>query len=180
MKVLHSKYLPNLTPKAEVRKKVVVDLDDAEIIDKARACKSGSLFSMLYAGEWQGLYASQSSADVALCNQLAFWTGRNEAQIDRIFRTSGLMRPKWDSKRGNDTYGNITIGKACAACTEVYEPNKYDDETALAISFFKDGKVGVTEKAKNYNIGFIVVLSLIFTFCVVHLTGVSTFLYFNF
>ena len=152
VKVLHSKYLPTATPKAEIRKPVFVDLDDTEIIDKARACKSGSLFSMLYAGEWQGLFPSQSEADLALCNQLAFWTGRNEVQMDRIFRSSGLMRKKWDTRRGGDTYGNITIGKACASCTEVYEPSKYDDDTSLAISFFKNGKVGVASKStKNYD-----------------------------
>lgn len=144
VKVLHSKYLPTATPKAEVRRTAIVDLDDAEIIDKARACKSGSLFSMLYAGEWEGLFPSQSEADLALCNQLAFWTARNEAQMDRIFRSSGLFRKKWDTKRGGDTYGNITIGKACASCTEVYEPKRYDDDTALAVAFFKNGKVGVS------------------------------------
>lgn len=143
VKVLHSKYLPASVPKAEVRKKVDIYLDDAEIIDKARACKSGNLFSMLYAGEWQGLFPSQSEADLALCNMLAFWTGRNESQMDRIFRASGLYRRKWDARRGGDTYGNITIGKACASCTEIYEPRKYDDETELAIAFFKNGKTGI-------------------------------------
>jgi putative DNA primase/helicase len=154
VKILHSKYLPTSVPKAEVRKQAVVDLEDTEIIDKARACKSGSLFSMLYAGQWEGLFPSQSEADLALCNQLAFWTGRNEAQMDRIFRSSGLYRKKWDTKRGGDTYGNITISKACAACDEIYEPSKYDDDTSLAIAFFKNGKVGVNtddESRKAYD-----------------------------
>ena len=152
VKVLHNKYLPTITPKVEIRKPEPVDMDDAEIIDKARACKTGSLFVMLYAGEWQGLFPSQSEADLALCNQLAFWTGRNAAQMDRIFRSSGLYRKKWDTKRGGDTYGNITIGKACASCTEVYEPSKYDDDTSLAIAFFKNGKVGVnTNTIKTYD-----------------------------
>ena len=152
VKVLHSKYLPNATPKAEVRKHVIVDMDDAEIIDKARACKSGSLFTMLYGGQWEGLFPSQSEADIALCNQLAFWTGRNAAQMDRIFRSSGLYRKKWDKKRGEDTYGNKTIEKACASCTEVYDPQKYDDDASLAISFFRNGKTGVNAvKQKTYD-----------------------------
>ena len=142
VKVLHSKYLPASTPKAEVRQQVVIDLDDAEIIDKARNCKSGTLFTLLYNGEWEGLFPSQSEADLAFANQLAFWTGRNEAQMDRIFRSSGLMRKKWDQKRGGDTYGNMTISKACANCTEVYEPRKHDDDTSLAIAFFRNGQVG--------------------------------------
>lgn len=154
VKVLHSKYLPTSVPKADVRREVIVDLDDADVIDKARSCKSGSLFSMLYSGQWEGLFPSQSEADLALCNQLAFWTARNAVQMDRIFRSSGLMRKKWDTRRGGDTYGNITIGKACASCVEVYEPKKYDDDTSLAIAFFRDGKVGVSEdtKKKTYDL----------------------------
>lgn len=149
VKILHSKYLPNAVPKAEIKRDVLIDMDDAEIVDKARNCKSGTLFTMLYAGEWEGLFPSQSEADLALCNQLAFWTGRNETQMDRIFRSSGLMRSKWDTRRGGDTYGNITIGKACAACTEVYQPQKYDDDTSLAITFFKNGEVGTTDDQKK-------------------------------
>lgn len=147
VKILHNKYLPTSVPKADVRREVVTELDDAEVIDKARSCKTGSLFSMLYAGEWQGLFPSQSEADLTLCNQLAFWTGKNTAQMDRIFRTSGLYRKKWDSRRGQETYGNITIGKACASCGDVYEPKKYSDDTSLAIAFFRNGKVSaVTEE----------------------------------
>ncbi len=152
VKVLHSKYLPTAVPKAEVRRQqVVVDLDDAEVIDKARACKTGALFSMLYAGQWEGLYQSQSEADIAFCNQLAFWTGKNQEQMDRIFRTSGLMRDKWDTKRGTATYGAITLGKACASCGEVYEPKKYDDDTSLAVAFFKGGKVKANAEKKKYD-----------------------------
>ena len=149
IKVLHSKYLPTMAPKVEVHRSVIVDLDDAEIIDKARNCKSGTLFSLLYSGQWEGLFPSQSEADLALCNHLAFWTARNEAQMDRIFRSSGLMRTKWDQKRGDNTYGNITINKACAACRDVYEPRKYSSDTNLAIAFFQDGTVGVSETAES-------------------------------
>lgn len=149
IKVLHSKYLDSGLPKAIVKRAVVVDLSDQEIIDKARNCKTGQLFNLLYSGNWQGVYSSQSEADMALCNQLAFWTGRNEPQMDRIFRTSGLYRKKWDSRRGSDTYGNITISKACAACAETYEPMKYDDDTKLAIGMFRDGVVNVEEQEKD-------------------------------
>ena len=148
IKVLHNKYLPKETPKAEIRQTVTVELDDSEVIEKARNCKTGTLFSMLYSGQWEGLFPSQSEADLAFCNQLAFWCGKNEAQMDRIFRNSGLMRDKWDKKRGADTYGNMTIGKACAACNEVYEPKKHDNDTSLAIGFFK-GKTSTTTTEKQ-------------------------------
>ena len=155
IKVLHSKYLPTMVPQADtVRREVVVSLDDAEIIDKARNCRTGYMFAALYDGNWQGAFPSQSEADLAFCNQLAFWTGRNAEQMDRIFRSSGLMRAKWDKKRGADTYGNLTIGKACAACTEVYEPGRYSDDASLAIAFFRGntGQTGVsTAQQKTYD-----------------------------
>jgi len=147
IKVLHSKYMPAVVPAAVIGSQPL-DLSDEEIIDKARNCSSGTLFSMLYAGDWHGLFNSQSEADLAFCNHLAFWTQKNEIQMDRIFRSSGLMREKWDKMRGGDTYGKITIGKACAACTTVYEPTKYDDDTSLALAFF-GSKTNVVEKNKK-------------------------------
>lgn len=154
IRVLHSKYLPTNVPKAQVYSQEPVNLSDEEVIDKARNCKTGSLFTMLYAGNWQGLFDSQSEADLAFCNQLAFWTGRNQAQMDRIFRSSGLFRKKWDTKRGSDTYGNLTIGKAIASCAEVYQPAKHGDDTSLAVAFFRDGTVGtagVPDRDKVYD-----------------------------
>lgn len=152
IKVLHNKYLPQTT--VQVIKQddnPQHTLDDDELIDKARNCKSGQLFSVLYSGGWEGLFPSQSEADIAFCNQLAFWTACNKEQMDRIFRNSGLMRPKWDQLRGHDTYGNITLAKACASCVDVYDPDKYGDDTTLAVSFFKNGKVGSTKAGKAYD-----------------------------
>ena len=150
IKVLHNKYLPPTTPTVSGTPTVQsVTLDDQEIIDKARSCKTGSLFQMLYAGNWEGLYTSQSEADLALCNQLAFWTQKNAGQIDRIFRTSGLMRDKWNRKRGGQTYGALTIGRAISNCKDVYEPQKYSNDTDLALALFGDGTVGVTEEPKK-------------------------------
>ena len=151
IKILHSKYLPSETPKITAIEKIeLVEMDDYEVVDKARNSKSGNLFSILYSGNWEGVYSSQSEADLALCNQLAFWTQKNAEQMDRIFRSSGLMRKKWDEKRSGTTYGAITVGKACANCVDVYEPKKYDD-TKLALALFKDGKVGAEQPRKSYD-----------------------------
>jgi len=151
IKILHSKYLPYETPKLGSEPIETVELEDYEVIDRARNCKSGYVFNMLYAGNWQGVYSSQSEADLAFCNQLAFWTGKDEVQMDRIFRTSGLMRPKWDERRGNKSYGALTIAKACINCMEVYKPSQHKDGTELAFALFGDGKVGVEEKHKRYD-----------------------------
>lgn len=45
--------------------------------------------------------------------------------MDRLFRKSELMRPKWDEQRGRDTYGNITIQEAINKCKQVYDPTSY-------------------------------------------------------
>lgn len=149
IKILHSKYLPSDTPKVPERKFVEAKFEDEEIIDKARNCKSGYLFAMLYQGNWQGVYNSQSEADLALCNQLAFWTQKDELQMDRIFRMSGLMRPKWDEKRSGSTYGAITIGRAIANCVNVYEPKSEVKDTDLAFKFFGNGQVKGEEQQKK-------------------------------
>lgn len=139
IKLLHNKYL--YTEKPQVAPRVIqkLDMDDNEIIDKARNCRTGSLFQLLYSGNWQGVYNSQSEADLALCNHLAFWTQKDAAQMDRIFRTSGLYRDKWDSKRGAYTYGETTIQKAITNCMEVYEPKYESDDTSLSVGVFRSG-----------------------------------------
>ena len=151
IKPLHAKYLGDTTPKIAPKVVEPLDMSDEEIVDKARNCKTGAAFQFLYSGSWQGIYHSQSEADLAFCNQLAFWTQKDPVRMDRIFRTSGLMRPKWDTKRGTYTYGEMTIEKAIAACTDVYEPKTVQDDTSLAISFFRDGKSRVETPKNNYD-----------------------------
>lgn len=97
-------------------------LDDEGVISHASASESGDKFKALYAGNWEEGYDSQSDADMALVSILAFWCGNVEEQIDRIFRTSGLMRDKWDRMTGDSTYGQITIRNAVSTNSEIYTP----------------------------------------------------------
>lgn len=97
-------------------------LTDEQVIRHASSSASGEKFKALYEGRWEGLYDSQSDADMALVSMLAFWCGCVEEQIDRVFRTSGLMRDKWDRKTGDSTYGQITIRNAVSSCSSVYLP----------------------------------------------------------
>lgn len=98
-----------------------VCLDDKELLEKASRAKNGHDFDVLWRGDTAG-YSSPSEADLALCNALAFWTGCDQAQMDRLFRSSGLFRPKWARPRGDSTYGEMTIQKAISGCTETYSP----------------------------------------------------------
>ncbi len=49
----------------------------------------------LWGGDMSGYDADPSRADLALLNRLARYTC-NPEQIDRVFRRSGLYRPKWE------------------------------------------------------------------------------------
>ena len=95
---------------------------DDQVVEHASNSASGEKFKALYDGNWEGLYASQSNADMALTSILCFWCGCVEEQIDRIFRSSGLMRDKWDRMTGDSTYGQITIRNAVLECKEIYRP----------------------------------------------------------
>lgn len=118
---------PDRRPKrsqATVDRNTVSSLNDQDVIDKCmKNPKTGKLFRRLYDGEYQ-MYASGNGkhaesghhiADLVLCSLLAFWTDRDKGQIDRIFRTSGLVRTKWTDR---DDYREHTLDLACDHCEE--------------------------------------------------------------
>lgn len=97
-------------------------LEDRELVEKAKRGKNGAKFRRLWNGD-TGEYQSHSEADLALCNILAFYTGGDRAQINRLFQQSGLYREKWD----RDDYRQRTINKALEGRTEFYEPSEPSD-----------------------------------------------------
>jgi putative DNA primase/helicase len=94
-----------------------VQLADADLLLKARSSEHGAAFWALWNGDYSA-YGSQSEADLALVNYLAFWTGPDPARIDQLFRSSGLMRDKWD----REDYRTRTIDKALDGRTDYYSP----------------------------------------------------------
>ncbi|WP_363463453.1 hypothetical protein [Halogeometricum borinquense] len=107
---------------------VDVDLEDEDLLEKARNASNGEKFERLWNGNTVG-YDSQSEADMALCCLLAFWTGGDQTQMDQLFRQSGLIREKWDDVHYADgsTYGEKTIERAIATTSEFYDPDAGDD-----------------------------------------------------
>ena len=94
----------------------------AGILKLISKSKDADKFQKLFSGNWKGDYPSQSETDLALSNKLAFWTGKDPALMDALFRQSSLMRDKWDEKHFGDgkTYGEVVIEKAIASCVETY------------------------------------------------------------
>lgn len=148
IKVLHEKYIGGGTspssspalPPAELA------LTDSELIDRAKNAKNGAKFARLYAGDISG-YTSQSEADMALCNHLAYWTGCDAERMDRMFRGSGLFREKWLREQSGTTYGALTIQKAILDCRNVYTPGASGESYALRIGAESDAD---TAPAKRY------------------------------
>ena len=110
------------------------NMSDYELMDKIRSSRYGTEFNDLYNGDTSAYGGDHSRADLALCRILAFWTGCDRMQMDRIFRSSGLMREKWDQKRNETnrrgiilstgTYGSQVIELAIANQQDVYKPVK--------------------------------------------------------
>lgn len=65
-----------------------VESDD-EVISKATRAVNGDKFAALREGRWQEYYPSQSEADFAFVDIIAFYT-QNRAQIKRLFMASAL------------------------------------------------------------------------------------------
>ena len=91
------------------------ELTDEDLLEVALSARNGEKFRLLFMGQWQNNYRSQSEADQALMNLLAFWTARNPERMDRMFRQSGLMRPKWEQR---EDYRNRTIENAIRLTTK--------------------------------------------------------------
>lgn len=99
-------------PQRENILSVTGDESDSELWDKMFSSQNGAKIRALYNGDISGYNDDPSRADLALCCYLAYWTGHDASRIDRMFRQSRLIRPKWDEPRGEYPYGVNTIAKA--------------------------------------------------------------------
>lgn len=83
-------------------------------------------------GQWQqaGNYPSQSEADAAFLNDLAFYTQKDAQMMNEIFCESGMYRPeKWHRSQSGTTFGVLEIQNAIANCTNTYMPSKTKGDT---------------------------------------------------
>lgn len=108
-------------------------LTDYELIERIRNSQQGQDFMNLYNGDMSDYGNDHSSADMALCKILAFWTSCDAEQMDRIFRKSALMRDKWERGWGNGTYGSHTIESAIKNQRDVYTPAPKTEKIAIPV-----------------------------------------------
>lgn len=102
-----------------------VDADDGALLQRMFAAPNGAEIQRLWAGDARRYADAEhpqgnaSSADMALCAHLTFWTGGDQARADRLFRSSGLWRSKWDERRGSQSYGQRTLSRVSGRATLV-------------------------------------------------------------
>jgi hypothetical protein len=87
----------------------------------------GKKIEALYSGDIAPYSGDDSSADMALCNHLAFWTDRNVEQMDRMWLASPLGQRKKTQERKD--YRTRTIAASIAGCHETYDAYRATSKT---------------------------------------------------
>ncbi|WP_414051092.1 phage/plasmid primase, P4 family [Macrococcus animalis] len=107
---------------SETQENITDELSDEELIKKMTSSKSGQKIADLIKGEYKEYFDSPSEAVQSLLWHLAFWTRKNRQQMESIFVTYNNLTDKWDSKRGNSTWGQLELDKAIKNQPNVYDP----------------------------------------------------------
>ena len=124
-------------------------LSSDEILHKLFSANNGHTSQKLFNGDTSGHNDDRSSADLALVNNIAFYT-QDPEQIDQLFRQSKLLREKWDEVHlsTGDTYGEMTINKALSGLTNTYSiPNS--QKASISAFQFISGKQLLTLPMKT-------------------------------
>lgn len=124
IETLHGELFPNAKkqrgPRPEPRP---VSLDDAALLKLALTPNTGAGRDLLalWRGDISAYGDDDSRADFNLARHLVFWTGGDAPRIERLMRSSALVRDKWDEKSGKyDTYLLRTIDNAISASSGRY------------------------------------------------------------
>jgi predicted transcriptional regulator len=91
---------------------------DNKLLKKMFTAKNGVMVKDLYNGDISVYGNDDSSADMALCSHLAFWTGKDTAQIERLWLASPLGQREKTQQRQD--YRTRTINNAVSECKETY------------------------------------------------------------
>ncbi|MCG1060194.1 DUF5906 domain-containing protein [Staphylococcus epidermidis] len=100
------------------------NLSDEDVINIMLKSKQKDKISNLLKGNYELYFDSPSEGVQSLLHYLAFYTSKDKAQMERIFLSYNNLTDKWDSKRGNTTWGQLELDKAINNQKEVYiKPN---------------------------------------------------------
>ncbi len=109
-------------PKEDTKKgqetRIAISLDDATLLRKLFASKNGTTIKALYDGDITSHNNDASKADASLLAHLAFWSGKDTAQMERLWLASPLgAREKTQDRKD---YRDRSIAHAIEQCQTVY------------------------------------------------------------
>lgn len=102
------------------------DLSDDEVMDIMMKSKNKDKISDLLKGNYEKYFDSPSEGVQSLLHYLAFYTSKDKGQMERLFLDYNNLTDKWDSKRGNTTWGELELDKAISNQSEVFKNSNYD------------------------------------------------------
>jgi hypothetical protein len=105
---VYNKMAKDIKPLIEVEPDKEQSVEDEDVINRGKSAVNGEKFTDLWEGNWQKYYPSQSEADFALIDMLAFYT-KYIPQIRRLFRMSMLGQR---DKANRDDYLDYMVEKA--------------------------------------------------------------------
>jgi len=98
--------------------------DDSALLEKIFSASNGSKIKALYDGDTSSHGNDKSRADMALLSSLAFWTGRDALQMERMWLASPIGLREKTSKRKD--YRDRTIAAAIANCKKIFKGSKVE------------------------------------------------------
>jgi hypothetical protein len=108
------------------------NLADAELLEAAFRAANGPAIKALFDAPGAD---GNSEGDAALCGHLAFYAGGDPGLLERLVRASNRVRPKWDGKRGAETWIGAECRKAMARHSgEFYTPGAGEQGRADAMA----------------------------------------------
>ncbi len=130
-----------------------IKLSNEALWERMFRSKNGDEIRSLYNGNL--INDDHSSSDLALCNHLAFWTGKSATRMDSMFQETALIRDKWYRIHFSDTgetYGERTIAEAISSTTTTVLDHQNDSE--FSFSFHSDDVVAdeVEKPARKFKL----------------------------
>lgn len=105
---------------------------DKEVINLMLNSVAGKKIKLLLQGEYEKAnFDSPSEAVQSLLHYLAFYTGKDKQQMERIFLNYNNLTNKWYDKRGNSTWGENELDTAIEHQSTIYEPNSSHSSLSL-------------------------------------------------
>lgn len=113
--------------KSEAKELIHVNrFSDEELLAKMFGSKNGEKIKDIYAGDVNAYDGDVSRADSSLLNHLAFWSGKDAEQMERLWLESPLGQREKTLKRKD--YRTRSIENAIASCKDIYKPLRDDFE----------------------------------------------------